>query len=217
MQYQLKNTGSYLVILGEKYKSEILPYYVAGKLTTGEFDIFRIDTPNDIDSESQYQILAHLPLKEAPVLDGIDMLPSLSSHRDNLLASMAMRYRHDFYLLEKAHQDSILTQMSQLLEEVIGKGFYKGETYLYTERMAREIWDAGKEYERTSGDSITYEELTEKIKNPNRMPIAFEAKMERLRKMQIKGRNMELSSGEYKPLIRKNTKGVIEWIGDYIF
>lgn len=41
-----------------------------------------------------------------------------------LLRSMAVRYRHDFGLLGKKEQVSILTTMEQLWEEVVGLGFY---------------------------------------------------------------------------------------------
>lgn len=34
----------------------------------------------------------------------------------------------------------------------------------YSEEEARAIWRAGQEYWKTSGDSITFEELTEKLK-----------------------------------------------------
>lgn len=36
---------------------------------------------------------------------------------------------------------------------------------MYSEEEARAIWSAGQEYWRTSGDSITFEELTETFKN----------------------------------------------------
>ena len=41
-----------------------------------------------------------------------------------LIDSMAMRYRHDFGLLEDGHKESIRTTMRQLWEEVAGRGFY---------------------------------------------------------------------------------------------
>lgn len=42
-----------------------------------------------------------------------------------LINSMAMRYRHDFGLLDEREQNSIRTTMRQLWEEVVGLGFYK--------------------------------------------------------------------------------------------
>jgi hypothetical protein len=43
-------------------------------------------------------------------------------------------------------------------------GYNKAKETLYTEEQAREIWRAGQEYWKTSGASITFEELTEKLK-----------------------------------------------------
>jgi hypothetical protein len=42
--------------------------------------------------------------------------------------------------------------------------YNKAKETLYTEEQAREIWRAGQEYWKTSGASITFEELTEKLK-----------------------------------------------------
>jgi hypothetical protein len=42
-----------------------------------------------------------------------------------LIYSMAMRYRHDFGLLDDRERDSICTTMRQLWEEVVGLGFYR--------------------------------------------------------------------------------------------
>lgn len=41
------------------------------------------------------------------------------------LSSMAMRYRHDFGLLDQVMQDSLINTMRQLYEEATGQGFYK--------------------------------------------------------------------------------------------
>lgn len=38
------------------------------------------------------------------------------------------------------------------------------DTSVYTEEQAREIWNAGQDYWRTSGETITFEELTDKMK-----------------------------------------------------
>jgi hypothetical protein len=42
-----------------------------------------------------------------------------------LIDSMAMRYRHDFGLLDESQKEAIRTTMKQLWEEVVGLGFYK--------------------------------------------------------------------------------------------
>jgi hypothetical protein len=46
-------------------------------------------------------------------------------------------------------------------------GLCNTELEKYNEEEARIIWRAGQEYWKTSGDSITFEELTEKLKTKN--------------------------------------------------
>jgi hypothetical protein len=42
-----------------------------------------------------------------------------------LIDSMAMRYRHDFGLLDESFKNSIRVTMTQVWKEVVGLGFYK--------------------------------------------------------------------------------------------
>jgi hypothetical protein len=58
-----------------------------------------------------------------------------------LIDSMAMRYRHDFGLLDQNQKDSIRTTMKQLWEEVVGLGFYKTEKTNTMNKIERAISD----------------------------------------------------------------------------
>lgn len=59
-------------------------------------------------------------------------------------------------LKDNNHKDTILEQLDFLFKEK-----------KYTENQAKQIWKAGQEYWKTSGASITFEELTERmIKQP---------------------------------------------------
>jgi hypothetical protein len=60
-----------------------------------------------------------LPLQEVRELIG--------EYDPKLIDSMALRYRHDFGLLEENEKESIRTTMKQLWEEVVGNGFYKND------------------------------------------------------------------------------------------
>jgi hypothetical protein len=55
-----------------------------------------------------------------------------------LINSMAMRYRHDFGLLEEPQKESIRTTMKQLWEEVVGLGFYKDEQFGNSKQLAQQ-------------------------------------------------------------------------------
>jgi hypothetical protein len=48
----------------------------------------------------------------------------------------------------------------------------------YTEEEAKIIWKAGQEYWKTSGNSITFEELTEKLKNQSKLPDVINLEMD---------------------------------------
>ncbi|KAA0473360.1 hypothetical protein [Klebsiella variicola] len=62
-------------------------------------------------------------VQPAPVVpDGYVMVPKVPSQAH--LNSIAMRYRHDFYLLNDAQKDSALATARQMYEECSGQGFY---------------------------------------------------------------------------------------------
>jgi hypothetical protein len=58
--------------------------------------------------------------------------------------------------INKAQQFNGLLEQAKAMEK---------EQRGYTEEQAYEIWKAGQEYWKTSGSSITFEELIEKFKN----------------------------------------------------
>ena len=55
--------------------------------------------------------------------EGLVLVPKTNS--DKGIESMAMRYRHDFPLLDADYQEAIKSQMRQLYEEAVGLGFYR--------------------------------------------------------------------------------------------
>ena len=61
-------------------------------------------------------------LKSPVIPDGYVMVPKAPSQAH--LNSIAMRYRHDFYLLNDAQKDSALATARQMYEECSGQGFY---------------------------------------------------------------------------------------------
>ena len=60
--------------------------------------------------------------KAQAIPDGFVVVPKTNS--DKGIESMAMRYRHDFPLLDADYQEAIKSQMRQLYEEAVGLGFY---------------------------------------------------------------------------------------------
>ncbi|UVW54629.1 hypothetical protein NYO12_09855 [Klebsiella variicola] len=76
----------------------------------------------DSDAHSGYVPPAAAPGNSPAIPDGYVMVPKVPSQTH--LNSIAMRYRHDFYLLNDAQKDSALATARQMYEECSGQGFY---------------------------------------------------------------------------------------------
>ena len=74
------------------------------------------------DDYAQCAWLAWQAAKAQAVPEGFVLVPKTNS--DKGIESMAMRYRHDFPLLDADYQEAIKSQMRQLYEEAVGLGFY---------------------------------------------------------------------------------------------
>lgn len=96
-----------------------------------------------------------------------------------------------------------------MAEHIVNKGYNKAkEKYKFTEEQARQIWKAGQEYWKTSGDSITFEELTERFQSLSqpKMPIGFECEI-----------NNPMFALTIEPKTTTNSQGQIVWVGKYIY
>lgn len=174
------------------------------------------------------KIIAHLPLNNSPILEGVDLLPPLKDDAEpdpKLIDSMAMRYRHDFGLLDKQHKDSIRTTMVQLWEEVVGKGFYKAkEKYKYTEEDLTRAFNIGinsqfestelklnkdESFDRHSKDLL---KLIQSLQQP-KMPVGFECEDEYVHDDTVP---YPKTLGTHPKTI-VNSQGQKELVGEYIF
>jgi hypothetical protein len=66
-------------------------------------------------------------VKAQAVPEGFVLVPKINS--EDGIDSMALRYRHDFPLLDETYRNGIRSQMRQLYEEAIGLGFYTHQKY----------------------------------------------------------------------------------------
>jgi len=74
-----------------------------------------------------------------------------------LIDSMAMRYRHDFGLLNETQKDSIRVTMTQLWEEVVGLGFYKPKKTNNMNKIERAISDIKSHIKSLDRDILVLE------------------------------------------------------------
>jgi hypothetical protein len=86
MEYKIINTGDYLLIVDD---SEIKNYYY-------DFFISKLKHSNGAEyakSDVAKQVIAHLPLNNSPILEGVDLLPPLEDDSNKLAYKYAVDYR----------------------------------------------------------------------------------------------------------------------------
>jgi hypothetical protein len=220
MKHNIIKTENYLLVVDDKKTIENWYYNESeGKVDSIEF------TPNVIGGTIIHNIKAHLPLNNSPILEGVDLLPPIEDDvklDPKLIDSMAMRYRHDFGLLDKQHKDSIRTTMVQLWEEVVGKGFYKAkEKYKYTEEDMRKAIEMARNGKRKATDtkgaeylfSLQEDEIIQSFKQP-KLPVAFNCEM---KQKSVNGSIPVNQEWEYEPKTTTNSQGQTQWVGSYIY
>ena len=82
------------------------------------------------------------------------------------------------YIFEKAaKRESELGEYDRSLESTRYRYFIEGAKWqqkqMYSEEDARKIWHAGQEYWKTSGESITFEELIAHLKKIKKYDYKF--------------------------------------------
>jgi len=158
-----------------------------------------------LDSEIFKKIIAHRPLTDVPILKDVPLLPEFKFSKENDVVTWACRT----YPFGNAERNAFIAGYNRTKE-----------VHKYTEQMAREIWKAGQEYWETSGATITFEELTEKLLQPPKPPFSFECVM-------VCDQCSDDDStetcycyfGSYKKLPKTviNSQGQVELVGEYFF
>ncbi len=98
------------------HESEISNMHVTGLYIRG----FPID--RRLNAEEGYTVPLYTIETAASAPEGWLLIPAIPSQSH--LNSIAMRYRHDFYLLPDTQRESVLSTARQMYEECSGQGFY---------------------------------------------------------------------------------------------
>jgi hypothetical protein len=148
------------------------------------------------------KVIAHLPLKDLPVLEGVDLLPPLPQGKDANLSE-----------LHKAYADC--TDCS-IVDFTIGYNKAK-EKYKYTERQLDEAIDWGIRNGR-KGD-VTIMDIDSYIQSINqlKLPIAFECETETPFVDGFTEDRVRRFYGNPEPKTITNSQGNTEWVGTYIY
>jgi hypothetical protein len=202
MKNEIIYTDDYALIVSDEHIKDVRPhkgkYHLEDGLTINKFPDYLTDLG------ACKLIIAHRPLTDAPILEGVPLLPEFGDD--------------DFLNTEiQVVGDNKTMSVSNFLKK------YGKETYKYTEDDLRNAFNAGlmNRYSRT-GEAVAEKEFIQSLQQPKR-PKYFECEMEPKYKHigAVKGiygsgfRKQNLMYGLPKTIT--NSQGQTELVGSYTY
>jgi hypothetical protein len=241
MTHPIIKTENYLLVVGDKYKSNSFPYVVAEKTKTGEFclcrlnqkfqscqmfqtyhlshlyhlcqnyHLWQVDNENDWDDENQFAIVAHLPLNNATTLDGVPLLPPIEDEDISNLTFQAYKEQEKWTWGE--------------FKDIFPAGYNKAkEKYKFTKEdlymlAAKVVNDIAKNKGNTDWNMFTTPKMIaeEFIQQP-KYPVAFECEIDNILSYNADdGINALINLNFGNPKTITNSQGLTELVGRYIY
>jgi hypothetical protein len=204
MKYNLIKTDNYLLVVDDSEIKEGDWFFRDGSIHKC-FRVHRTDIEflTSIDSiycgsntfwSKEYckKIMAHAPLNNSPILEGVPLLPPLED---------------DVEKLDEEH--SPYPKPYKTYEKGFDKGYNKArEKYKFTEEDIRQAYLFGK----SMMSPKNFEKYLQSLQQ-SKLPIAFECEIERVFKH---NEHMEREFYEVPKTIT-NSEGRTEWVGKYIY
>jgi hypothetical protein len=216
MKHNIIKTENYLLVVDDSYIKEGNWYFDS----TDKAALNPIYKRGQDLIEEYYgckKIIAHLPLNNSPIIEGVDLLPPLEDDVEKLAeqeypiskgGSMWMPTRFD---LDQSNR-----------QEGFVRGYNKAkECFKYTEEDLRKAIEMAKVMGH--GDSATYpmpdvydeEEIIQSIQQP-KYPVAFKCETEPMNLDEIKEQGKGfLNANTSKPKTTTNSQGQTVWVGTY--
>ena len=204
MKNEIIYTDDYALIVSDEHIKDVRPhkgkYHLEDGLTINKFPDYLTDLG------ACKLIIAHRPLTDAPILEGVPLLPEFSQEDD--VVELALRT----YPFGNSERNALIT------------GYNKAkETYKYTEEDLRKAIDMATT--RRHEDTVLFfrsDEIIQSLQQPKR-PKYFECEMEPKYKHigAVKGiygsgfRKQNLMYGLPKTIT--NSQGQKELVGEYIY
>jgi len=200
MKYDIINTGDYLLIVDEtEINQDDYIYRLSNKELEKANDEWLDDTHDDWK-----KIIAHLPLNNSPILEGVDLLPTFEDEFEYI--------SNEYYKV---------TDVEELNGELLA--VYKAikktkEKYKYTEEDIKEAMNKIIGYAILFPDRIIWDKdialIIQSLQQP-KIPVEFKCNMV----------DFEVDMGleeeciEYNqyPKTTTNSQGLTQWVGEYIY
>jgi hypothetical protein len=179
---------------------------------------FLFDGGGQIHMDYCKKIIAHLPLNDSPILEGVDLLPPFSRHQEDGIEGLA-DLEHDIQLASYENDTSDNPfDFSHYLKSGFITGYNKAkEKYKYTEEdinimVNNAVVFAESNTHLSVGEYATqfkdfYDKCIQSLSQP-KMPVAFEC-------------DVKSFEQEYRIPIREvritTPEGHTQWVGKYIY
>jgi hypothetical protein len=207
MKNEIIYTDDYALIVSDEHIKDVRPhkgkYHLEDGLTINKFPDYLTDLG------ACKLIIAHRPLTDAPILEGVPLLPEFSQEDD--VVELALRT----YPFGNSERNALIT------------GYNKAkETYKYTEDDLIAVWniafEEGVSLDDEINDPVSFKDVIQSLQQPKR-PEYFECKMEPKYKHigAVKGiygsgfRKQNLMYGLPKTIT--NPQGQKELVGSYTY
>jgi hypothetical protein len=207
MKNEIIYTDDYALIVSDEHIKDVRPhkgkYHLEDGLTINKFPDYLTDLG------ACKLIIAHRPLTDAPILEGVPLLPEFKKEDD--VVELALRT----YPFGNSERNALIT------------GYNKAkETYKYTEDDLIAVWniafEEGVSLDDEINDPVSFKDVIQSLQQPKR-PKYFECEMEPKYKHigAVKGiygsgfRKQNLMYGLPKTIT--NSQGQKELVGSYIY
>jgi hypothetical protein len=209
MQHKLINTSDYLLIVDDSEIKE--DCYALHYHPTGELELVSHDFK--YGCKLCKKIIAHLPLNNSPILEGVDLLPPVEDEVDKLARQFAI--------------DESYGKISGDLFKGFIFGYNKAkEKYKYTEEDLRKVIDktihsCNKAQKESYGELVIDEdEIIQSLQQP-KMPVGFKCEMDRVLVNGYKNQPSNVigfvADYELRQKTTTNSQGLTQWVGEYIY
>jgi hypothetical protein len=203
MKKEIVYTDKYALILSDERIEDVRPhkgkFHLEQGLIINKFPTYLTDL-----TECKL-IIAHLPLSDAPILEGVPLLPPLPQG-DDVDTDM-------FYHKQVMNPYPTDSQSFTSYEKGFVEGYNKAkEKYKYTEEDLR-VAIFTSALSPTDDLLKRCDEIIERLQQPSR-PTHFECEMVRLSSNESFG--LDYGSSNLKPKTITNSQGQVELVGKYI-